>query len=433
MAGPNVTDDRSPDDPTLLIDEQVRNHNAVQVPDAEPGVLAAYRTDVLLLPAAAAADVGGLNDLLAEGGLGRPLGDPLASAGPFTPVRVEADAALDVWRILLDRAPAAGISPDRLISLDTLTGAPGPTFFLAGRKQGHGDAGRVPVALRTAAPPWRPITGRAERRPVVAVLDTGVDAHPWWAAAPEDDLFVVNAEKHGWRPMPQPLPAGAVRRYTGHGTFIAGLIRQEAPDARVLSVRIMHDDGVVYASEVLRALTWLRGMVAGSAPDPFVDVVVMAFGYHKRSPEDDVHTAELRTLIRSLADAGVQVVASAGNQGSKEQTFPAAFAADPDPPAKPVISVGALNPNGTDAHYSNHGGWIKEKVVGTGVISTMPDVNGDEPPPLSTFFPKGVGVTVDPDDFRGGFARWSGTSFAAAIVAGRRAQEILDGAPEPTP
>ncbi|HEU4425962.1 MAG TPA: S8 family serine peptidase, partial [Pilimelia sp.] len=200
-----------------------------------------------------------------------------------------------------------------------------------------------------------------------------------------------------------------------------------------LSVRIMHDDGVVYASDVLRALTWLRDGLGADTPERVADVVVMAFGYRPRHPEDDQHTAELRTLIWELADAGVQVVASAGNEGSGEQTFPAAFAADPDPPATPVISVGATNPNETDAHYSNHGDWVTLQRVGTGVISTMPAVAGDEPPPPSPF-PEPFGETVDPDDFTGftgGFARWSGTSFAAAVFAGDCAQAILDGRPVP--
>ena len=34
--------------------------------------------------------------------------------------------------------------------------------------------------------------------------------------------------------------------------------------------------------------------------------------------------------------------------------------------------------------------------------------------------------SVDPDDFSGGFALWSGTSFAAPIVAGRVARHLQE-------
>jgi Subtilase family len=299
------------------------------------------------------------------------------------------------------------------------------TLVAAGRKQGHGDLGRMPVMVYAPAPPWHSRDGAGQatgRRPVVAVPDTGVAAHPWLAGAPGDPV-VLEAAALGW-------PAAAARvkygPFRGHATFLAGLIRQTAVDARVLSVPVMGDDGVVPGSESLRALAWLGDEVRSGEPDRFVDVVCLAYGYVPGS-DDLAHTEQLRELLWDLADHGVLIVASAGNEGSQAQTYPAAFAADHSPPAIPVISVGATNPDGSYAQYSNFGDWVTHRTVGSGVISTIAKFNGPLKPPEQTFFPLSSGSLIDPDNFKAGFARWSGTSFAAAEIAGVLARALGSG------
>lgn len=303
----------------------------------------------------------------------------------------------------------------------------------AGAKQGHGDMGAVPVTVFASAPPW---TARTGRRPVVAVPDTGVESHSWLTGSPGDPV-VRHASEFNWSEQPiltpashasPPHPPGSFR---GHATFVAGVIRQTAPAARILSVPVMNADGMVDADQSLAALKWLsENMVHSGEADRFVDVICLAYGYEYEGQADKKQTDDLRDALGKLADQGVLIVASAGNRGEKTpMTYPAAFALDTDPP---VISVGATNPDwySTTAHYSNYGDWVTYQAIGSGVISTFAQYNGTQTAPLvPDYYPHPHGSTMDPDDFHSGFARWSGTSFSAARIAGLLAQE-LSSAPD---
>src|SRR5262245_43324292 len=134
----------------------------------------------------------------------------------------------------------------------------------------RGDFGRVPVKVLAHDPPRSAHSARGGRRPIVALLDTAVQPHPWLGPSEPDltgDGFWVDARQLGWHPGSRLAPPGssvaegALARelgdQEGHGTFCAGLIRQIAPDARVLAVEVMDNDGVVYGDHVLNALGWL--------------------------------------------------------------------------------------------------------------------------------------------------------------------------------
>ena len=99
----------------------------------------------------------------------------------------------------------------------------------------------------------------------------------------------------------------------------------------------------------------------------------------------------------------------------------------------PVISVGALNPNGTKAVFSNDGTWVTAWALGAAVVSTYPvDINASRTPELRmpSTDPgarpgrESLDPTTTPAASRSGAARRSRRPAVAALVAG----SLLDGA-----
>jgi len=338
---------------------------------------------------------------------------------------------------------------------------------------------RVPVAVCLAPPARRPPGDCGPRRPVVAVLDTGVRAHPWLDVEPAPpDGYVTKTDgfvaidpdlqkaiylgsesiaqegdeprqliRHPWdTPITADPLIGELDTDTGHGTFIAGIVRQVAPDAQVLAVRIMHSDGVVYEGDLICALSLLADRIAAAEAGDMagmVDVVSLSLGYFDESAADVKYSSGLWQVIEVLLDLGVAVVAAAGNYSTSRRFYPAAFTLLPPPGPVPMISVGALNPNGSKALFSDDGRWVTAWATGASVVSTYPDdINGRRCPQIRTRACRGNGMppgatpapgreALDPDDYRGGFAVWSGTSFSAPLLAAHIARQLLDDAADP--
>jgi hypothetical protein len=309
-----------------------------------------------------------------------------------------------------------------------------------------GFGGRAPVVWVGAEPVRTPdadLGGR--RRPVVAVLDTGVGTHRWFpddvvdrrpavaglrigltdpTTAPEDPRVRLN-------PLVGELDASA-----GHGTFIAGLVRQKCPDARLLAVRVLQGDTVVPEAELLEALNllWLRQRraIARGRPDQLVDVISMSLGYYHETAGDAAFDPLLLAPLRALAALGVVVVVSAGNDATVRPMYPAAFAPHPGglvpaPRADevPLVAVGATNPDRSVALFSNEGPWVHAHRPGAALVSTLPPYDASRTPSIEQR-PSGHArrSTLDPDDFSSGFGVWSGTSFASPVLAAEIAQHL---------
>ncbi len=203
---------------------------------------------------------------------------------------------------------------------------------------------------------------------LVAVVDSGVafDLLPAGVAAGEADF------------------TGGLAADRAHGTAVASQIlggKQQfgtAPGARVLSARVVSDAGDGSAFAVAEGILW--------AAERGAKVINLSLSTRGDSPV-------LRAAIRSARDAGVVVVAAAGNEGVDSVSYPAAYGG--------VVAVGAVDARGRHLFFSNRGA----------VDLVAP----------------GIGLPAMGMD--GELREVSGTSVAAPLVAGAAAA-LLSGDPD---
>jgi hypothetical protein len=215
----------------------------------------------------------------------------------------------------------------------------------------------------------------------IAVLDTGLFKHEWLAAvqaaANSQDVWDVE-------------PDGYADNESGHGTFIAGLIRQIAPAATVSVVKVLDSHGVGDDLAVADAVARLPAEV---------DIINLSLGGYTDGDSAPLAIASVLRKRRSV------VGAAAGNNGSPRPFWPAAF--------KPVLAVGALEEKGghwSRADFSNHGWWVDATARGVSLQSTFARGKtkvAQGPAPAAT----------DPTIAFDGWAGWDGTSFASPITA----------------
>ena len=186
----------------------------------------------------------------------------------------------------------------------------------------------------------------------------------------------------------------------GHGTFIAGIVEQLAPGCAIHVTDVINGLGIAIESVIHQRVLELAALGDGHRPD----ILSLSFGGTalEQSP------ATLETAIAKAQLSGIVVVASAGNSGTAEPHYPAAYDG--------VIAVGAVGPDGPTP-WTNYGEWVDACAPGADLISSF-FAQFDGPEPRIN--------TVDPDKFAG-WATWSGTSFAAPVVVAALAREMVLG------
>lgn len=190
----------------------------------------------------------------------------------------------------------------------------------------------------------------------VAVLDSGFD-HP--AFSLKGWVDVVNGSA---------TPVDRV----GHGTHVAHDILQTAPDADIVAVKVMGDDGSGRPSDIIKGVLWVTQQKVQGKLD--IDVINMSLGGAPDGYPDSEHP--INRAVALATQAGITVVAAAGNSGPDKNTIGA--------PAESefAIAVGAALDPVTVSEFSSRGpteeGLIKPDVLAPGEYIAAWSVEGSE-------------------------------------------------------
>jgi YVTN family beta-propeller protein len=209
-------------------------------------------------------------------------------------------------------------------------------------------------------------TTRSSDQVTVAVIDTGIDwRHPDLAGKLVPGRNVITRD-------------GNTEDDHGHGTAVAGVIGAATNngvgmagvcwDCRLMPIKALDAQGEGTYADVIDAIVY--------AVDHGARVLNLSFGGYAPSQM-------LAQAIEYARSAGVVLVAAAGNEGSSDPIYPAAYPG--------VIAVSATDRYDAIWPSSNQGSYVSLSAPGVGILATA--LNGQ-------------------------YAEFSGTSLAAAHVSG---------------
>lgn len=220
---------------------------------------------------------------------------------------------------------------------------------------------------------WIEETGSSNIR--IAVIDTGIDEdHPDLANRinledsynfVDDNYNIADIDGHGTH------VAGTAAAVTDNSKGIAGVSWK----GKIIAIKALDDTGNGSISNIVEAILYAAGLSDNPKRIDAVDIINMSLGSFSGS-------ITLENVIKKAAEAGVIMVAAAGNNGSGLD-YPAAY--------EEVISVAAVDSSGNIASFSNDGSTMDLAAPGQSILSTVPEAE---------------------------YAYYSGTSMAAPHISG---------------
>lgn len=308
------------------------------------------------------------------------------------------------------------------------------------------------IATRDLAVPGTPTDEQmAADRPIVAVLDSGVDyehpalkEHIWVnanlnAAGCENDLHGCNTTvaKPGTLGNGDVWPfdtSGPSESCIGkdnncsHGTHVAGIVAADhkwtdpegrptagvCPTCRVMVLKIVSKvgkDSGILDSSIIAAFKYVSRFE--SRGNSAVRVINASFGKFVRS-------RSVGLLIRLLREKnGTILVAAAGNEDTLTMEYPAAF--------KDAVAVAAVDSQLRKVSFSNFGRWVDISAPGSSILSTVPGAQVDSKSGTSMAAPMVAGVAglmvarypdISYDDLRGAIVGGADPTFYKSDFSG---------------
>ena len=254
------------------------------------------------------------------------------------------------------------------------------------------------------------------KRPIIAILDTGIDIeHPdlaaniWTNAAEvsgaegeDDDNNGFADDVHGWDFINQ---TAKIADYNGHGTHCAGIaaavgnngigITGANPDAYIMPITVMQSDGTGDVATIIKGIDYATANGA--------EFLSMSFGGYAYSIAQEQALAKAyskATLVAAAGNNGVCIY-TGHHQPSPGPCYPAAFTF--------VLGVEAATEGGR-ARFSN---WDCD-----GPIYSMPWPGENNEETLHNYELRAPGVNIYSTYPIGRYKAMNGTSMACPLAAG---------------
>ncbi len=183
---------------------------------------------------------------------------------------------------------------------------------------------------------------------LVAVIDTGVDwDHPDLAANyvslgydwVNDDNDPMDDNGHGTH------VAGIVAAIINNSVGVAGISQ-----VKIMSEKGLNQSGDGYADDLANAIV--------HAVDNGAEILTMSWG-------ENSSNVLIQNALQYAYNSGALLVAAAGNDGSSQKFYPAAY--------DEVIAVSATDHSDNPAGFTNYGNWIELAAPGVNIFSTVWD------------------------------------------------------------